>query len=105
MQIAEDGHVRVYAKVLHARFGFHLFSIYIEEEVLFELGKVDRPILQLSFHDDEGHHWLLLPGRYWAFGLNAAFMATSTNLVSQLSYMSTVQPPLFHLVKLRAQII
>jgi hypothetical protein len=33
----------VYAKVLHARFGFHLTSIYIEEEVLSESGKVDRP--------------------------------------------------------------
>jgi hypothetical protein len=45
IQIAEGGHTRVYANVLHARFGFHPTSIYIEEEVLSESGKVDRTIL------------------------------------------------------------
>jgi hypothetical protein len=54
MQIAKGGHARVYANVLHACFGFHPTSIYIEEEVLSESGKVDRTILQLSFRDDEG---------------------------------------------------
>jgi hypothetical protein len=49
MQIAEGGHTRVYANVLHARFGFHPTLIYIEEEVLSESYKVDRTILQLSF--------------------------------------------------------
>jgi hypothetical protein len=52
----------VYANVLHARFGFHPTSIYINEEVLSESGKVDRTILQLSFRDDEGQLWLLPPG-------------------------------------------
>ena len=33
---------------------FHLSSIYIEEEVFSKSGKVDRTILQFSFHDDEG---------------------------------------------------
>jgi hypothetical protein len=43
----------------------------------------------------------LLPlDRYRAFGLNAALMAASTNLVSQPSDMSNVQPPLLHSVKL-----
>jgi len=45
MQIVEGGHARVYANVLHARFGFHPTSIYIEEEVLTESGRVDRTIL------------------------------------------------------------
>jgi hypothetical protein len=53
-QIVEGGHAQVYANVLHARFGFHPTSIYIEEEVLSESGKVDRTILQLSLRDDEG---------------------------------------------------
>jgi hypothetical protein len=75
MQIVEGGHARVYANVLHARFGFHPTSIYIEEEVLSESSKVDRTILQLSL-------WLLPPGQYRAFGLNAALMAPSTDLVS-----------------------
>jgi hypothetical protein len=68
IQIAEGGHARVYANVLHTRFGFHPTSIYIEEEVLFKSGKVDRTILQLSFRDDEGQLWLLPLGRYRAFG-------------------------------------
>jgi hypothetical protein len=93
MQIAEGGHARVYASILHARFGFHPTSIYIEEEVLSETYKVDRTILQLSLRDDERQLWLLPPGRYMAFGLNIAFMAASTDLVSQLSDMSRVQPP------------
>jgi hypothetical protein len=100
MQIAEGSHARMYANVLHARFGFHPTSIYIEEEVLSESGKVDRTILQLSFCDDEGQLWLLPPSRYRAFGLNAALMAASTDLVLQPSYMSSVQPPLLHSVKL-----
>jgi hypothetical protein len=93
MQIAEGGHARVYANVLHARFGFHPTSNYIEEEVLSESGKVDRTILQLSLRDDEGHFWLLPLGRYRAFGLNTAFMAASMNFVSQPSDMSSIQPP------------
>jgi hypothetical protein len=93
MQIAEGGHARVYASVLHARFGFHPTSIYIEEEVFSESGKVDRTILQLSLRDDEGQLWLLPPGRYKAFGLNVAFMAASMDLISQPSDMSSVQPP------------
>jgi hypothetical protein len=67
MQIAEDNHARVYANVLHTRFKFHLALIYIKEEVSSKSGKVDRSILQLS---------------YRAFGLNAALMAASTDLVS-----------------------
>jgi hypothetical protein len=54
MQIAEGGHARVYANVLHAHFGFHPISTYIEEEVFSKSSKVDRTILQLSFCDDEG---------------------------------------------------
>jgi hypothetical protein len=102
MQIAEGRHGQVYAKFLHARFGFHLTSIYIEEEVLSELGKVERSILQLSFHDDEGQHFLFPLGQYRAFGLNAALMAASTNLVSQPSDMSSVPPPLLYSVKLES---
>ena len=82
MQIAKGNHTWVYAKVLYAHFGFHLTFIYIEEEVWYELGKVDKSILQLSFHDNEGQWWLLPPGRYRAFELNAAFMVASTDLVS-----------------------
>jgi hypothetical protein len=100
MQITEGGYARVYASVLHARFRFHPTLIYIEEEVLSESGKVDRTILQLSLHDDEGQLWLLPPGQYKAFGLNAALMAASMDLVSQPSDMSSVQPPLLHSVKL-----
>jgi hypothetical protein len=90
----------VYANVLHACFRFHPISIYIEEEVLSESSKVDRTILQLSFRDDEGQLWLLPLGQYRAFGLNAALMAASTDLVSQPSDMSSVQPPLLQSVKL-----
>jgi hypothetical protein len=79
--IAEGGYAQVYANVLHARFGFHPTSIDIEEEVLSESNKVDKTIFQLSFRDDEGQLWLLPPGRYRAFGFNAALMATSTDLV------------------------
>jgi hypothetical protein len=93
MQIAKGGHARVYANVLHARFGFHPTSIYIKEEVLSESGKVDKTIFQFSFRDDEGQLWLLPPGQYRAFGLNAVLMAASTDLVSQPSDMSSVQPP------------
>jgi hypothetical protein len=100
LQIVEDGHARVYAHVLHARFGFHLTSIYIEEEIMSESGEVDRSILQLRFRDNDGHHWVLPPGRYRAFGLTAALMAASTDLLSQPSDMSSVQPPLLHSVKL-----
>jgi hypothetical protein len=100
MQIVEGGHARVYANVLHACFGFHPTSIYIEEEVLSKSGKVDRTILQISFRNDEGQLWFLPSGRYRAFGLNAALMATSTDLVSQPSDMSSAQPPLQHSMKL-----
>jgi hypothetical protein len=100
LQIAEDGHARVDANVLHARFGFHPTSIYVEEEVLSESGEVDRSILQFRFHDNEGHHWLLPLGRYRAFGLTAALMAASTDILSQPSDMSSVQPPLLQSVKL-----
>jgi hypothetical protein len=72
MQIVGDGHTRVYATILHVSFRFHLTLVYIEEEVLSKLSKVDRSILQLSFWDNEGQHWLFLLGRYKAFGLNAA---------------------------------
>jgi hypothetical protein len=82
MQIAEDNHARVYANVLHTRFKFHLALIYIKEEVSSKSGKVDRSILQLSFRDNEGQHWLFPLGHYRAFGLNAALMAASTDLVS-----------------------
>jgi hypothetical protein len=56
LQIAKDGHARVYAHVLHAHFGLHLSSIYIEEEVLSESGDIDRSILQFRFLNNEGHH-------------------------------------------------
>jgi hypothetical protein len=82
MQIVEGGHAQVYVNVLHAHFGFHPTSIYIEEEVLSVSGKVDRTILHISFRDDEGQLWLLPLGRYRAFGLNAALMAASMDLVS-----------------------
>jgi hypothetical protein len=84
---------------LHARFGLHLSSIYIEEEVFSESGDIDRSILQFRFLDNEGHHWMLPPGRYRAFGLTAAFMAASTVPLSQPSDMSSVQPPFLHSVK------
>jgi hypothetical protein len=90
MQITEGGHVRVYTNVLHARFGFHPTSIYIEDEVLSESGKVDRTIFQFSFCNDKGQLWLLPPEQYRAFGLNTALMAASTDLVSQPSDMSHV---------------
>jgi hypothetical protein len=96
MKIAKDGNACVYAKLLHAHFGFHLSFIYIEEEVLSRSRKVDRSILQLSFCDDEGHHWLFPPKHYRAFGLNVALMAASTNLVSQPSDMSSFQISLLH---------
>jgi hypothetical protein len=100
LQIAEDGYAQVYAHLLQAHFEFHLSSIYIEEEVLLESGEVDRSILQLRFRDNEGHHWVLLPGRYMAFGLIAALTAASTDLLSMPSDMSSIQPPLLHHVKL-----
>jgi hypothetical protein len=93
MQIVEDGHAQVYAKVLYAWFGFHISSIYIEEEVLSKSGKVDRYILQLSFCDNEGNHWLLLLGHYRAFELNAALMAASSDLVSKPSIYLVSNPP------------
>jgi hypothetical protein len=43
---------------------------------------------------------VLPPRRYRAFGLTAALMAASTDLLSQPSDMSSVQPPLLHSVKL-----
>jgi hypothetical protein len=86
---------------LHARFGFHLSSIYIKEEVLSKLGKLDRSILHLRFRDNEGYHWVLPLGWYRAFGLIAILMAASTDLLSQPSDMSSVQPPLLHSVKLK----
>jgi hypothetical protein len=100
LQIGEDGHARVYAHVLHARFGLHLPSIYIEEEVMAESGEIDRSILQFRFLDNKGHHWVLPPGRYRAFGLTAAFMAAFTVPLSQPSDMSSAQPPLLHSMKL-----
>jgi hypothetical protein len=100
MQITEGGQTRMYANVLHARFGFHPTSVYIEEEVLSESDKVDKTILQLSFCDDEDQLYLLPPSRYRAFGFNAALMATSTDLVLLPSDMSSFQPPLLHSVKL-----
>jgi hypothetical protein len=39
IQIAEGGHAQVYANVLHAHFGFHPTSIYIEEAVLSKSSK------------------------------------------------------------------
>jgi hypothetical protein len=56
LQIGEDGHAQVYVHVLHACFGLHLSSIYIEEEVMAESGEIDRSILQFRFLDNEGHH-------------------------------------------------
>ena len=100
MQIAEGGLVQVYASILHACFRFHLTLIYIEEELFSKSGKVDRTILQLSFRDDEGQLWLLPSGRYRAFGLNAALMAASMDLISQSSNMSSVLPSLLHSMEL-----
>ena len=54
MQIIEGGHVRMYANILYACFGFHPTLIYIEEEVFSKLDKVDKTILLFSFRDDEG---------------------------------------------------
>jgi hypothetical protein len=92
MQIVEGGHAWVYAKVLYAYFGFHLTSIYIEEEVFSESGKVGISILQLSFCDNKGLHWLLPLAYYRAFGLNATIMVTSIDLISQPSDMSSINP-------------
>jgi hypothetical protein len=78
---------------LHARFEFHPTSIYIEEEALSKSGKVDKTILQISFRDDESQLWLLPSGRYRTFGLNAALIATSMDLESQSSDISSIQPP------------
>jgi hypothetical protein len=100
LQIVEDGHARVNAHVLHARFGLHHSSIYIEEEVMSESGEIDRSILQFRYLDNDGHHWVLPPGRYRAFGLTATLMSASTVLLSQPSDMSSVQPPILHSVKL-----
>jgi hypothetical protein len=97
--IVKGGHAQVCTKVLHARFGLRLPLIYTEEEVLF---KVDESIVQLSFHDNEGQHWLLPPGRYRAFGLNAIVMAAFSDLVFQPLDMSSVQSSLFHFVKLES---
>jgi hypothetical protein len=93
LQIAEDSYAQLYAHVLYARFKFHLSSIYIEKEVLSKSSKIDRSILQLRFHDNEGHHWVLPPRWYRAFGLIAVLMAASIDLLSQSSDMSSVQPP------------
>jgi hypothetical protein len=76
LQIVEDGHAQVY--ILHTCFGLYLSSIYIEEEVMAASAEIDRSILQFRFLDNEGHHWVLLPGRYRAFGLTGALMAAST---------------------------
>jgi hypothetical protein len=100
LQIAEDGHAQVYAHLLYARFGFHLSSIYIKEEVMSKSGEVDRSILQLRFCDNEGHHWVLPPGWYRAFGLTSTLMVASIDLLSHPSNMSSIQPPLFYFVKL-----
>jgi hypothetical protein len=62
--------------------------------------KLRGPFFSLASRDDEGQLWLLPPGRYRAFGLNVALMAASTDLVSQPSDMSSVQPPLLNSVKL-----
>ena len=102
LQIGEDGYAQLYSHLLYAHFGFYLSSIYIEEEVLSKLGEVHKSILQLSFRDDEGQLWLLPPRRYRAFGINAALMAASTDLVLQPSYMSSIQTPLLHLMKLES---
>jgi hypothetical protein len=67
MQIVRGGHARVYANILHAGFGFHPTLVYIEKEVILKSGKIDRTILQLSFCNNEGQLWLLLPGWYKAF--------------------------------------
>jgi hypothetical protein len=100
LQIAEDGHARVNAHVLHPRFGLHHSSIYIEEEVMSKSGEIDRSILQFRYLDNDGHHWVLPPGRYRAFGLTATLMAASTDLLSQPSDMLSVQPPILHSMKL-----
>jgi hypothetical protein len=65
-----------------------------------ESGEVDRSILQLRFRDIDGHHWVLPHGKYRAFGLTRALMAAFTDLMSQPSDMSSVQPPFLHSVKL-----
>jgi hypothetical protein len=65
-----------------------------------ESGEIDRSILQFRFLDNKGHHWVLPPGRYRAFGLTAAFMAAFTVPLSQPSDMSSAQPPLLHSMKL-----
>jgi hypothetical protein len=102
LQIAKDGHARVYAHVLHTCFGLHLSSIYLEEEVMLESGEVDRSILQMRFRDNDGHHWVLPPGGYRGFRLTATLMATSIELLSQPTDLSSVQPPLLHSVKLES---
>jgi hypothetical protein len=67
---------------------------------MLESGEVDKSILQLRFRDNDGHHWVLPPGSYRAFGLTTALMAASTNLLSQPSDMSSVQLPLLYFIKL-----
>ena len=78
LQIGEDGHAQVYVHILHARFGLYPSSIHIEEGVMSKSAKIDRSIQHFRFLDNEGHHWVLPPGRYRAFRLIVALMVAST---------------------------
>jgi len=63
-----DGYV-VVSLHLHVRFGFVQSSVYVEEEVMSDSGRLQEYVHMLKLELEFGHVWHLHEGRYRAYGL------------------------------------
>ena len=98
--LGDDNLASVSAAFLAMRFGFHLDSIHVEEEVFDDAGDLSHTVFQMSFHINNGRVWFLLPGTYKAMGVTESDMAASTVLLTPGgSTTSTAQVPLPATVK------
>ena len=78
----DDGLAKVAGSFLSLRFGLHLDSIHIEEEVFNDNGDLSHTALQVSFRIDDGRVWFLVPGNYKAIGVTESEMATTIVLLT-----------------------
>ena len=98
--LGNDGLAKVAESFLSLRFRFHPDSIHVEEEVLNGNGDLSHTVFQMSFRNDDGRVWFLLPGTYKTIGVTESEMATTTVLLTPgVSLTSTTQVLLLATVK------
>jgi len=94
LPLGEGGFTIVSSHLLHVRFGFVLSSIYVEEEVLSDSGRLKESIHMPKLVANDGHVWHLFPERYRTYGLSSLKMNASNDIIPRQSNYSTVNMPL-----------